>query len=971
MATIASDPSCGPPLLPRTGIVSVELLDIVLDDSMARSREENGATELSSFLPRNPLLRHGEFRKLLEARLDEYAATPKLQQPLVTLDLLEIWRSKSPGGRFLKFDSQKRVWNDVGDKKALGQISKALKILVKEFRQSSTSSSMSRPSSESEGDSREQYSSRNIRLSISQQGSIGAATGSSSLSTSFVEKHDLNNRVGIQDGLIPSPPKRSMLDQTKRTISSFIRQKRGNQRLYSRSADHELLVQLYQQSISRPINDGPLETSNQSTAETKVLIISGTPGVGKTSLAFSLESRVVSHNGFFVRSKFSEVRPQQEPLARYKSILQDIVRIILDRKNNPKLQEMVCRKIVSAAGEEMELLTNVVPFMHQVEQLVEAANQSDPESYSKDHRPPRNFSLESPKSLIRMHPDQAFTPRMTHAGGEFPGEQATAVPGHGKSSVSSTEIVGTKALSVRRFVYAFQKVLKAVSSPEHPLVILLDDFHASDSAKTHNVKDQAVELASSARSSGGLFFIITYRLDPDHLSESTEGLNELLQEPLPNIRQHHLQLVGLAQDALQELLVDALSLEASKLEVLTRTVSDLTQGNVLFVLEILRAFQDDDLLRYDESQHQWVCDDHLIRQHPILQVSSLRDLYRVKILDMPSKFQEVLKACACLGPEFRYDVLKQAVEDADAVDTTVQTAQDRGFLSTYDSQGFEYYFFCHDSMHQAAYHLIPHDKRESWHLKIGQTLWNKAVHDEKLLESFLFVIMEQLFAGESLIKDMQDRINVASLCLHAGESMAKTSAFEMSAIYSLKGIGLLSRTKWRKQNTYDLCLALFNNAIDTCYATGRIDRVPELVKEVRENARVFEDEIRARIILIYTLGTRQDLASALELGVETLARLGEKLSRYPSNLQVWLEMAKTRRLLRYRSDTLLQRLPALTDERLISIQLVLNVMWLSAYYSQPGLAAMISCRMVQLSVDHGVSNVSCVGFAMFGTIILR
>lgn len=71
------------------------------------------------------------FYKLLYKCLAIFATTTKLQQPKVTLQLLDKWRTKSPGGPFLKFDSQKRVWKDVGDKKAQEQIAKAFWYLLK------------------------------------------------------------------------------------------------------------------------------------------------------------------------------------------------------------------------------------------------------------------------------------------------------------------------------------------------------------------------------------------------------------------------------------------------------------------------------------------------------------------------------------------------------------------------------------------------------------------------------------------------------------------------------------------------------------------------------------------------------------------------------------------------------------------------------------------------------------------------
>ena len=63
--------------------------------------------------------------------------------------------------------------------------------------------------------------------------------------------------------------------------------------------------------------------------------------------------------------------------------------------------------------------------------------------------------------------------------------------------------------------------------------------------------------------------------------------------------------------------------------------------------------------------------------------------------------------------------------------------------------------------------------------------------------------------------------------------------------------------------------------------------------------------------------------------------------------------------------------PVIADTQLLSCQVVYNVMWLSAYYSNSLLAVWIACRMVQISMRHGVSVVSSVGFATLGTAIMR
>ena len=58
------------------------------------------------------------YRKMVEDRKLEYVNSKRLDKPLVALEIIKIWRSQLPPGRFLKIDEKTGLWHDVGDKKA-------------------------------------------------------------------------------------------------------------------------------------------------------------------------------------------------------------------------------------------------------------------------------------------------------------------------------------------------------------------------------------------------------------------------------------------------------------------------------------------------------------------------------------------------------------------------------------------------------------------------------------------------------------------------------------------------------------------------------------------------------------------------------------------------------------------------------------------------------------------------------------
>ena len=68
-----------------------------------------------------------EYRKMVEDRKLEYVNSKRLDKPLVALEIIRIWRSKLPPGRFLKQNAKTGHWEDVGDKKAREKTSQALR----------------------------------------------------------------------------------------------------------------------------------------------------------------------------------------------------------------------------------------------------------------------------------------------------------------------------------------------------------------------------------------------------------------------------------------------------------------------------------------------------------------------------------------------------------------------------------------------------------------------------------------------------------------------------------------------------------------------------------------------------------------------------------------------------------------------------------------------------------------------------
>ena len=356
----------------------------------------------------------------------------------------------------------------------------------------------------------------------------------------------------------------------------------------------------------------------------------------------------------------------------------------------------------------------------------------------------------------------------------------------------------------------------------------------------------------------------------------------------------------------------------------------------------------------------------LVSQHPLLQVDSLRDLFLFKVHDLPTKVQETLKLAAALGPSFPDNVVSKLVGPVEAAEH-LNLALTAGLLtSRSDCCGKLVWNFRHDSIHNAIYGLL--EDPDEFAFQMGRKLLRKVEEEE--VTWFMLVILRLLVRGdEGSIQDKTERVVVASLCLEAARKAVDFSGFHKSMKYLEFGASVLGPRKWREH--YDLCLDLHNNLIEAYYGAAQFDKVEGLVTEVLSKVRWFDDSVHARMLRTLTLGTTKHTEEALDSGMETLSMLGEGMPANPTKFDALSAITKVNRLMKKNTDASILRRPFLTDQKKFSTMMMLNILFVNAYFARPYLAVLISCRAIEMTLTDGVSIVSGLGFAGFGVIIGR
>jgi len=131
------------------------------------------------------------------------------------------------------------------------------------------------------------------------------------------------------------------------------------------------------------------------------------------------------------------------------------------------------------------------------------------------------------------------------------------------------------------------------------------------------------------------------------------------------------------------------------------------------------------------------------------------------------------------------------------------------------------------------------------------------------------------------------------------------------------------------------------------------------------NARTVSDTFRGREIKICVLGSRFQLEFANECIEELLRLVGEPMPSRPTNLSSYLVIRKLKRILKAKSSGSILRLPLMGEPNKIAAMQALNLTFRFAFATGGmNIASWMALRMTELTLEYGLTPVSCVGFSI-------
>jgi PAS domain S-box-containing protein len=502
-----------------------------------------------------------------------------------------------------------------------------------------------------------------------------------------------------------------------------------------------------------------------------------------------------------------------------------------------------------------------------------------------------------------------------------------------------------------RFRLVFQNFLRALGRREHPLIVFLDDLQWADSA-TLNL----LEPLLAAGEIESLMLIGAYRDNEVDAAHQLTPTVAQLEAAGVVVRRLPLESLGLPD--LVSLVRDTLHSDLDEAEPLARLISRKTGGNPFFVGQFLKALREAELLSFDYERERWTFDLESIAEAGM--TDNVIDLMTRKIQRLSAGTQRALTLASCIGNPFDQQTLaivsEQAPEQAAA---DLKEAIEEGLILA-GAPGSAYAFL-HDRVQQAAYALIPAERKQIVHLTVGRLL--RSGSDAAQADERLFDIVHHLNLGRSLIADSDERIALVRLNLSAGQKAKSATAHDAALGYLTAGLEMVTGELWHQD--YDLAFTLHLEAAESEYLCGNFPAAEQLFAMLLQRAASNLDKAKVYRLRSVQYENLSRYTEALATARECLRLFGVSFPDTAEERQAALEgeMAGIRSLLGERPIAALVDLPVMTDPATRMVMNILTDMWASTYIlGEPVLARLISAIMVRLSLVHGNTEESAYGY---------
>jgi predicted ATPase/signal transduction histidine kinase len=494
--------------------------------------------------------------------------------------------------------------------------------------------------------------------------------------------------------------------------------------------------------------------------------------------------------------------------------------------------------------------------------------------------------------------------------------------------------------------HAMLDLLKAIASPDCPLVMLVDDLQWAEASSLRLFERMMVDTELR-----GLLLVGAYRSAEAEAGNALGPMVARWQQLNPPPSQMALANLNLAGTT--EMIGRMLRLEPAPSRELARALNVLTQGNPFDTIEMVNALRDDGILALAPSGWQW--DEAQVRS--FVGRGNVVDLLAARISRLPQASRELLEFMSCLGSEVECRLLCAAAGLGDEeLRSRLRPPLEDGLLVADPASGHDSVRFRHDRVQQAILGAMDDSRRGRHQLEMARRLAREPEFESEAAQQYL--------ACAGMLDEPGELRRAAHLFHALARVLASTAAFALAERYLASADGLLATIA----EPGDAALRRTIDVERHCalYGIGRLGETDALYEKILAQTQDPLDLVEPTSMQIRSLNVHGRSREALALGVRFLEQLGLQV---PPDFRDPLGKQRLDALEQWAEDE--SRLdpstrPQTRDPRLLGIYKVLARMVASAFLAEDDAAVQwLALEGQRLWSQHGPSPdlMGCIGSA--------
>ena len=645
------------------------------------------------------------------------------------------------------------------------------------------------------------------------------------------------------------------------------------------------------------------ERTRQGRSE--VMLVAGFSGIGKTAVVNEVHKPIVAARGYFIKGKFDQFQ-RNIPFSAFVQAFRDLMEQLLGESDRRLHQWQ--EKILAALGDNAAVILDAIPEL---------------------------------EAIIGKQP-----------------------PAPALSGVAAQN----------RFNLLFHKFARVFTSSEHPLTIFLDDLQWADSASL-----KLMQLLADKLQNACLLLIGAYR------DNEVKAAHPLMLT-LADLQQQgatvdRIQLAPLPIADVNQLIADTLSCSLEVARPLSDLVVAKTKGNPFFATQLLKGLHEDGAIAFAPNVGYWQCDMSTVRDLTLS--DDVVEFTIGRLQKLPSRARDILKLAACLGDRFDLETLAMIAErSVESAATDLWDSLREGFILP-QSQAYKFYQdaldrsespsslqfptykFLHDRVQQAAYALIPSDRKSEIHLSIGRLLLHNVPESQQ--DNALFDIVGQLNQGIALIVEPQEREHLAQLNGRAAQKAKKVTAYQAMFDYCDRGFTLLGDTPWTTH--YRLAIDLATGMSEAAYLQSDFTTMADWLETTMSHATHILDRTKLYELKILSSMAQNQPLRSVQIALEVSAQLGIEFPESPGPEDIQQALGETARQCARYTTTELMHLPPMEDPEKIAALGILSLVIPPTTIAAPAFFPLIIAQQCRLCLEYGNSDWSAYIYANYGFLL--